>query len=155
MLDVGLKNNVNVEGILDEGFQIIAIRRDIWERTGEALCSDYKMVVESPNSTTNSTMGVINDLKITIGGYDFYVQAQVIKNAPYELLLGQPFSILTKANNKNFKDGSSHLTTVDPNSKAQISIPTRERERDTKRHKNCRAHQDLNLHEEGVDSHFQ
>jgi len=155
VLDVGLKNNVNVEGILDDGSQIIAIRRDIWERTGEALRSDYKMVMESANSTTNGTMGVINDLKITIGGYDFYVQAQVIENAPYELLLGRPFSILTEANTKNFKDGSSHLTMVDPNSKAQISIPTRERERDAKRRKNCRAHQDPNLHEEGVDSHFQ
>jgi hypothetical protein len=46
------------------------------------------MVMELANKSKDKTMGLLQDLKIEIGGYDFYLQVQVVKDAPYEMFLG-------------------------------------------------------------------
>jgi hypothetical protein len=74
-------------------------------------------------------MGLLQDLKIKIGEYDFYVQVQVVKDAPYELLLGRPFLTYTQAIHKHFTNGESRLTLTDPNTRDKITIPTRGRMR--------------------------
>jgi len=152
-LDVKLKDGFTAEAIVDDGSQIIAVRRDIWEKSGESLRADYKMVMESANTTSNDTMGLIPDFKINIGGYDFYVQAQVVEKAPYEILLGRPFFVMTRALIQHFEDEGSHMTMTDPNTKAIISVPTKER---VPRRQAKKLHrQDPKLHREPVDSHFQ
>jgi gag-polyprotein putative aspartyl protease len=123
-------NGIAVEALADDGSQIISIRKDIWERIGTPIRSDHVMMMESANKSKNETMGLLQDLKVEIGGYDFYVQAQVVQDAPYELLLGRPFFTLTQANHKHFSNGSSHITLVDPNSEAVITIPTHARIRE-------------------------
>ena len=49
VLDVTLNVNVNVEAILDEGSQIVGIRKDIWEKLGVPICSDHKIHMISAN----------------------------------------------------------------------------------------------------------
>ena len=88
------------------------------------------MVMESANKTKNETMGLLQDLKITLGGYNFYLQVQVVKDAPYEMLLGRPFFTLTQATHKHFDNGESRLTLIDPNTQDQITFPTKARERE-------------------------
>ena len=129
-LDVHIEGN-KVEALADDGSQIISIRRDVWERFGSPIRSDHVMVMESANLSKNETMGLLQNLKIVIGGYEFYVQAQVVQNAPYELLLGRPFFTLTQATHRHFSNGSSHLTLVDPNTQAVITIPTHARKRES------------------------
>jgi hypothetical protein len=88
------------------------------------------MVVESANKSKDETMGLLQDLKINISGYDFYLQVQVVKDAPYEMLLGRPFFTLTQATHKHFENGESRLTLFDPNTQDKITFPTRARDRD-------------------------
>ena len=89
------------------------------------------MVMESANKSRDETMGLLQDLKINIGGYDFYLQVQVVRDAPYEMLLGRPFFTLTSASHKHFDCGDSRLTLFDPNSGDKIMLPTRPRDRST------------------------
>ena len=77
-------------------------------------------------------MGLLQDLKIGIGGYDFYLQVQVVKDAPYKMLLGRPFFTLTQAMHKHFDNGESRLTLIDPNSGDKITFPTRAQIRENK-----------------------
>ncbi|KAF9470672.1 hypothetical protein BDN70DRAFT_845769, partial [Pholiota conissans] len=116
-----------VEALVDNGSMILALRRDIWEKLGIPIRADHMMRMQSANLTSNDTMGLLHNLPLTIGGYTFYVQVQVIDDAPYELLLGLPFFALTEATVKHSGDGSVHLTLRDPNSGAIITVPTRER----------------------------
>jgi hypothetical protein len=127
VLDLVLNDNVHVEAILDEGSQIIALRKDIWEKMGVPVCSDHKMNMISVNASSNQTIGLIHDLKVTIGAYNFYLQVQVVENALYEMLLGCPFLTLMEANTQHYANGDSHITLQDPNSKAIITLPTRAR----------------------------
>ena len=122
-------HGVKVVATIDDGSQIVSIREDMWEKFGLPIRSDKTMVMESANKTKNETMGLLQDLKITIGGYDFYLQVQVVREAPYEMLLGRPFFTLTQANHKHFENGESRLTLIDPNTHNRITLPTRERDR--------------------------
>ena len=128
-LDVLIEGE-KVEALADDGSQIISIRRDVWERFGAPIRSDHVMIMESANLSKNETMGMLQDLKIVIGECEFYLQVQVVQDAPYELLLGRPFFTLTQATHRHFTNGSSHLTLVDPNTHIVITIPTRARKRE-------------------------
>ena len=86
--------------------------------------------MESANKTRDETMGLLQDLKISIGGYDFYLQVQVVKEAPYEMLLGRPFFTLTQATHKHFDNGESRLTLYNLNTQDVIMFSTRARERE-------------------------
>ena len=136
VIDV-LINGVKVIATVDDGSQILSVRQDIWERTGLPIRSDKVMVMESANKTKDETMGLLQDLKINIGGYDFYVQVQVVRDAPYEMLLGRPFFTLTQATHKHYANGESRLTLFDPNTQAKIMLPTRGREHEKEREQNC------------------
>ncbi|KAF8812860.1 hypothetical protein BYT27DRAFT_7085942, partial [Phlegmacium glaucopus] len=81
------------------------------------------------NKSKENTMGLIQDLKINMGGLDFYVQVQVVRDGPFELLLGRPFLTLTEAVHQYYANGDSRLTLTDPNSGETITIPTRHRNR--------------------------
>ena len=122
-------HGVKLVATVDDGSQIVSIRQDIWEKIGLPIRSDMIMVMESANKTKDETMGLLQDLKITIGGYDFYLQVQVVRDAPYEMLLGRPFFTLTQATHRHFDNGESRLTLLDPNTHDRITFPTRVRER--------------------------
>lgn len=125
-----LIQGIKVVATVDDGSQIVSIRQDMWEKIGLPIRSDKIMVMESANKSKDATMGLLQDLKIDIGGYDFYLQVQVVKDAPYEMLLGRPFFTLTQATHKHFDNGESRLTLLDPNSGDKITFPTRARDRE-------------------------
>ncbi|KJA25399.1 hypothetical protein HYPSUDRAFT_111893, partial [Hypholoma sublateritium FD-334 SS-4] len=85
----------------------------------------FKM--ESANSLIDMTLGLLHNLKVTIGGYDFYLQVQVVHNMPYEVLLGLHFHVLTQLGTQFYRDRSSHITIDDPNTGAKIMVPMCER----------------------------
>ena len=84
-------SGVEPECILDGGAQIIAMRRDIWERIGAPLTLNKAMTMESANAGTVKTLGLIENHPVRLGPITFYLQIQVIENAPFEVLLGRPF----------------------------------------------------------------
>ena len=92
-LDVNIEGTT-IEALADDRSQVVSIRGDLWERLGIPIRSDRTIVMESANKSKNETMGLLQDLKF---GYNFYVQVQVVQDAPYELLLGRPFFTLTQA----------------------------------------------------------
>ncbi|KAF4615744.1 hypothetical protein D9613_012408 [Agrocybe pediades] len=120
---------ITVEGVCDTGSQIVCLRKDVWEKISIPVRSDHVMLIESANESTNSTLGLLHNLKIVIGGYDFFVQAQVVEHAPYEMLLGLPLLTYTESALKLFKDGSMHVTFTDPNTGIVVTTPTRPRTR--------------------------
>lgn len=74
-------------------------------------------------------MGLLANLKVTIGGQDFYLQAQVMDNASYDVLLGRPFHTLTQAAIRHFNNGEAHATITNLNNGAVVTIPTKPRVR--------------------------
>lgn len=114
-----------MDAILDEGSQITAIQRDIWERLAFPLLSTQTMVMEAANSSKDATLGLLRDLPARIGCSIFYLQVQVVENASYEMLLGRPFLTLTEAHTHHYTNGDSHITLVDPNTHDTFTVPTK------------------------------
>ena len=83
-----LEGHISVEAVLDKGSQVIGLCRDIWEKLGLLIHSEQTMVMQSANKSCNTTMGLLPNLRVTIGNCDFYLQVQVIDNTSYEMLLG-------------------------------------------------------------------
>ncbi|PPQ82280.1 hypothetical protein CVT26_013954 [Gymnopilus dilepis] len=112
------------EAVLDTGAQLVGLSEKLWIKFGLPIRSDYIMVMESANSTKNRTCGLLHNLKLRIGNYDFYVQVQVTENAAYDMLLGMPFFTLASANLQCFGNNDAVLNLTDPNSGAKITVPT-------------------------------
>jgi hypothetical protein len=48
----------------------------------------------------------------------------MIQSPAYDIILGQPFNILTKSTIKNFANEDQTITIINPNSKWNVTIPT-------------------------------
>jgi hypothetical protein len=115
------------ECILDQGAQVIAMRKDVWETLGLALNPDNVMVMESANSTRERTAGHIKDCRMTFGTITLTVQVQVVDKAPFEVLLGRPFFSLGECVTQDYKTGAQDITITDPNTNERVKIATKAR----------------------------
>ncbi|KAG9227045.1 hypothetical protein CCMSSC00406_0008245 [Pleurotus cornucopiae] len=113
-----------VECILDTRSQIIAMRHDVFDNLGLLINIDKFITMESANLSSNQTIGLAHNVKMSLGPVDLYVQAQIVNDAPYEVLLGHPFFCLTSTVTRDYPDGRQDLTIHDPNSSRRFLIPT-------------------------------
>ncbi|KZS86452.1 hypothetical protein SISNIDRAFT_414384 [Sistotremastrum niveocremeum HHB9708] len=97
-------------GVLDDGSSIIVIREDLWKETMLPISPAHAMRMEGADTSKSVTLGSVQDLRITVGEITVLVQAQVVKNAPFRLLLGRPFFSVTQATRKDTSSGDYLLT---------------------------------------------
>jgi hypothetical protein len=76
------------------------------------------------NGSRNESLGLIENLKLKIGGMKLFVQAHIIRNSAYDVLLGRLFNILTALHIKNYHDESQTIMLTDVNCGKMVSIPT-------------------------------
>jgi hypothetical protein len=53
-----------------------------------------------------------------------YLQAHIIRDPAYNVLLGRPFDVLMESVVKNFSDENQTITIRDPNTGQIVTIPT-------------------------------
>jgi len=66
MIEVTLDHTVMVTGIINSGFQVIIIHKDIWERLGMPMKHEQVMFMELDNGQSNATMGTIPSICFSI-----------------------------------------------------------------------------------------
>lgn len=110
--------------ILDTGSTFICLRRDIWERTGTPLRPDMRIRVTTADSTVVTSLGLISGLEIKIGDLTIAMNAHVVEQAPFEVLLGIPFYAHTCCQTNFDSDGRQILTITDPETFERFAIPT-------------------------------
>jgi hypothetical protein len=83
-----------------------------------------KVLVVSANGKLNATKGMLPRVTFRIGEIQLPCPVQVIEEAPFEVLLGRPFTALAEANIQEFRNGEMHVTLKDPNTGlVHIHIP--------------------------------
>lgn len=117
-------NGVDAEAILDSGCQAICISNKLVQQARLPFDPTEIKRMRSANGAINSTLGVVRDMPIELNGLVIYVQAIVLDNPPWQILMGRPFDVLVKSEVKNFENGGAIVTLHDPNSKKIVSIPT-------------------------------
>jgi hypothetical protein len=119
-----IKGLHKVKCILDSGSQIVSISEAVWRTLNRKLNPRWKITMQSANGSRNESLGLVENLELEIGGMKLHVQAHVIRNLAYNILLGRPFDVLTASHIKNYRDESQTITITDPNSGKMVSMPT-------------------------------
>lgn len=125
ILDIMVNDTKMVACTLDQGSEIIAMNRNIWQDLGVSLSPEKVLTMESADSNQSVTAGVVENLKFTIGEMDLLMQVHVVDGAPFDILMGRPFFRFTSCHTKDWSDGAQELTLTCPNTKKVLTIPTR------------------------------
>ena len=119
-----VEGKCRVTCILDQGCQIIAISKAFWESLGVSLLTNRRINMTSANSTVERSLGLIPRLHIRFGLVELVVQAHVMPNAPFDVLLGRPFFQVGLCRTVDFANGEQHITITNPVLRQEITIPT-------------------------------
>jgi hypothetical protein len=83
------------------------------------------MTMTNANTSTDSTLGVLENLRLDFGAGEVLVHVQVLARANFDMLLGRPFHCLMSATTQDFPDGGQNITLRDPNTGKEYKLPTR------------------------------
>ena len=97
-------------GVLDSGSKIIVMSKQVWKDLGLPVQLDHVMTMSNANASTESTLGVVENLRLDFGTGKVCLQVQVVPRANFNLLLGRPFHCLLSASTEDFPDGSQSIT---------------------------------------------
>jgi hypothetical protein len=113
-----------VKCILNSRLQIVSISKAVWQMLNQELNPCWKITMQSANGSCNKSLSLVEKFELKIGGMKLHIQAHVIRNPAYDVLLGRPFNVLTALHIKNYHNESQTITITDPNSGKMVSIPT-------------------------------
>ena len=111
--------------VLDSGSEIVAMPKQVWEDLGLPVRSNHVMTMSNANTSTKSTLSVVENLCLDFCASEICLQVQVVLRANFDLLLGRPFHCLLSTSTEDFLDGSQTIMLRDPNSGKAYKLPTR------------------------------
>ncbi|EJU01694.1 hypothetical protein DACRYDRAFT_25766, partial [Dacryopinax primogenitus] len=106
--------------ILNGGSGIVGISEQCCKQIGLAYTPVKGWQMESANGLVNQLLGHIPKLCIGISGLNFYIQALVLPNPPFHLLLSCPFHVLASCVTQTYTDGKQKIQIMCPNSQQTI-----------------------------------
>ncbi|KAF8805848.1 hypothetical protein BYT27DRAFT_7103566, partial [Phlegmacium glaucopus] len=127
-IKVALKGKTSEWGVLDDGSEIVVVRKDLWEELGFDVNKERLMMMQAANGSRERMEGCAEFLEVTVGDVRTWVHAFVVPHAPFKLLLGRPWQKSVLLRKDEFEDGRVDVTIHDPCNwnKTQV-IPTRAR----------------------------
>ncbi|KAL5501137.1 hypothetical protein ACEPAH_9524 [Sanghuangporus vaninii] len=126
-IEVWLDDKMEVKALLDSGSTFIAMPKEVWKDLGSPTILSQAITVETANHQISCSAGLIPHVRLTIGSFSIVLQVQVIDKAPFQLLLGCPFFIHTRAQVIDESDGDQTLYLTHPDTNKTMSIPTIQR----------------------------
>jgi hypothetical protein len=116
--------DVNLTFVLDSGSEVIAMPKRMWEKLRLPIQSDHTMTMSLANTSTDATLGVLENLILNFRPGEVCVQVQVLAQANFDLLLGRPFHCLMSTTTNDYPDGNQDITLRDPNLGKEYKLPT-------------------------------
>jgi integrase-like protein/reverse transcriptase-like protein len=125
-IDVLIGGKVMETGVIDPGLQIIVMQEDLAQKVGATINTDCQLQMEGVNGATNWTLGCAEYLPMCTGDIPFLVHAHAVQQAPFQLLLGQPFQHALLCRIEDLPGGDIEVSVQDPaDSSHHIVIPSR------------------------------
>lgn len=81
--------------------------------------------------------GLARSVPFQFADITLYLQVHIVPSPAYDILVGQPFDILTESHIKNYSNEEQSITITDPNARQVTTIPTLPRG-----YPQCRAHKE-------------
>ncbi|ETW77115.1 hypothetical protein HETIRDRAFT_454501 [Heterobasidion irregulare TC 32-1] len=99
-----------VECIIDPGSQVIAMLEGICNKLVLIYDPEIVLNMQSANGKINRSLGLARNVPFLIGNITLYLQVHIIWNPAYDVLLSQPFNILTESIVKNYSNKDQMIT---------------------------------------------
>ncbi|KAF8161861.1 hypothetical protein BJ912DRAFT_935808 [Pholiota molesta] len=115
---------LRVECVIDGGSTIIAMSEE--QSTALNLAYDPTIVLkmQSANGAIDPSLGLARNVPFLIGDVTIYLQVHIIRHAPYDVLFGRPFDIITTSVVRNYANEDQTITIKDVNSGHTATVPT-------------------------------
>lgn len=105
---------VVVAGVLDEGSEIVVVRKDLWEDLGFEVNRARLMLMQAANGLKEAMEGSAEFLELEVGGIKTWANTFIVPNAPFCLLLGRPWQQSVLMAKTEHEDGHVEITIHDP-----------------------------------------
>ncbi|KIK13977.1 hypothetical protein PISMIDRAFT_71267, partial [Pisolithus microcarpus 441] len=105
-----------IEGILDSGSQVVALRKEIAEVLQLPIEKDGCVTMETANRGKEATEGVVHNCPITFAGVTVHLPVQIVRNMAFDIILGRPFTCALHATTQDLPNGSQSIEIVEPGS---------------------------------------
>lgn len=116
-----------VEAIIDSGCSLVSMSDRICRELALLYDPSIKIPLQSANGQVDETLGLAPNVPFMFGEITLYMQVHIVRDPPFDVLLGRPFERLTVMESKTYADGSQGLTLTDPNTDIQVTVPTFDR----------------------------
>lgn len=83
--------------------------------------------MQAANKQYQQTLGLARNVPFKFRGITLYLQVHILKNAPYEVLLGRPFEMLAETIFASKRNGDVEVTITDPYTGKQTTLATHPR----------------------------
>jgi hypothetical protein len=117
-------NSQKRECDLDPGCAIISMSEKTCHELALVYDPSIKIHMRSANGSLDSSLGLARNVPFQVGDITVYLQAHIVRNTAYSILLGRPFDILTESVVRNYANQDQTITITDPNSGRQVTVPT-------------------------------
>ena len=97
-----VRTSWSILGVFDSGSEIVAMPKQVWEDLSLLVQSDHVMTMSNANTSTESTLGIVENLHLDFGASKICLQVQVVPRANFDLLLGRPFHCLLSTSTEDF-----------------------------------------------------
>lgn len=111
--------------VLDTGSCVCVLSEDLWLTLGATLCPDKSLTLETATGGRADSLGQICDVPVQVGDIEVLITFEVMRDAAFDLLLGQPFFAITECETKVYENGDQHITISAPEDRRHRNkIPT-------------------------------
>ncbi|CAA7264504.1 unnamed protein product [Cyclocybe aegerita] len=105
---------VDERALLDDGLEIVVMRRDLWEETRHKVNMRRNMMMETVNGDLEKMEGCAEFIEVEVNGLKTWAHTFVVPQAPFRLLLGRPWQKSVLLQKAEFEDGRLHVTIHSP-----------------------------------------
>jgi hypothetical protein len=112
-----------VKAILDPGCQVVAMSEEVCNALAIAHDSDVHLSMVLANRGVDQLLRLARNVPFLVGDITLYLQVHILCLPTYDILLGQPFDILTQSVVCNYCNENQTITIKDPNSGKSTTIP--------------------------------
>ena len=127
-IGVTLAGGVEEVGLLDEGSEIVVVRKDLWEKLGHKMNDEKRMLMQAANGSTQLMDGCAEFMEIEVARMKTWAHAYVVPTAPFKLLLGRPWQRSVLLQKTEYVNGKVEVTIHNPRDRREARVvETRER----------------------------
>ena len=109
--------------VLDSGSKIVAMSKRVWEDLGLPVRSDHVMTMSNANTSTESTLDVVENLRLDFGAGEICLQVQVVPRAILTYCLDDPSIVYSALLLKTFQTALRQSHFVIPTWERHTSYP--------------------------------